>query len=239
MDPLETIFLRVAKEGKDKKKYIFFKDQTDIAFLYASGFVDAKKYSYKAWVDAFEPSKQEDNSYVISHAQWMDKKKYHYDGPINPPWDPMTLEEKEYTEKEVTEIIAKKIIPCTVFDDSYTQVYVNNLKAQGRLVNGKARIDKPAKEFILSIINQYPSPMRVLEVSVYGLLNAKKGSRKAAQENLQKSGFAAGATAQQIFSSRLADLAKTQPKEVPAQPVTDKPAVSLKDLQKRRAPGKI
>lgn len=240
MEPLEAIFIRVAKEGKDRKKYIFFKDQIDIAFLYASGFVDAKKYTYKEWVDSFEPCKQADGTYIVPHAQWIEKKKFHYNGPIRPPWDPMALEEREYSEKEIGEIIANKIIPCTVLDPGYAQVYVNNLKAQGRLVNGKARIDKGAKEFILQIINQYPSPMRVLEVSVYGLMRQKKGSRKASQEQLQKSGFKAGQTAQQIFTSRLADLAKSQPaKETPVQPPADKPAVSLKDLQKRRAPGKI
>src|SRR5262245_56516548 len=125
MDPLEAIFNRVAKDGKDGKKYIFFKDQTDIAFLYASGFVDAKKYGFQNWMDAFKPSRQADGSYVISREQWMEKKKYHYEGPINPPWDPMSLEEREYTEKEIQEIIAKKIIPCTLFDPSYGQTYLN------------------------------------------------------------------------------------------------------------------
>jgi len=240
VEPLEAIFMRVAKEGKDRKKYIFFKDQIDIAFLYASGFVDAKKYTYKDWLDSFEPCKQADGGYVVSHDQWMEKKKFHYNGPIKPPWDPMALEERDYSEKEIYDIIANKIIPCTALDASYAQVYINNLKAQGRLVNGRARIDKAAKEFVLQTINQYPSPMRVLEVSVYGLMKAKRGSRKASQEQLQKSGFKAGMTAQQIFTSRLSDLAKTQPaKEVPIPVVSDKPAVSLKDLQKRRAPGKI
>lgn len=243
MDPLEAIFHRVAKESKGAKdkKYIFFKDQVDIAFLYASGFVDAKKYTYKQWLDAFDPSKQANGSYVVSHEQWMEKKKFHYDGPINPPWDPMALEERDYTEKEITELLVQKILPCTVFDSSYAQTYINNLKAQAKLVNGVAFMDKAAKDYILQVINQFPAPMRVLEVAVWGLKKAKKGITQAAQTRIQESGFATGATAQQIFANRLADLAKTPAAKQPqAAPVSDKPAVSVKDLQKRRAtPGKI
>lgn len=241
MDPLEVIFNRVAKERKDGKRHIFFKDHVDIAFLYATGFVDAKKFTYKQWLDSFDPSKQPDNSYIISKEQWLEKKKFHYDGPIHPPWDPMALEDREYTEKEIQDLLVEKVLPCTVFDATYAQVYINNLKAQGRLVNGKAIIDKVAKEYILQVINQYPCPMRVLEVSVYGLRNMKRGKTQTAQDQIQKSGFAAGMTAQQIYSSRLADLAKKQaPKVAPAAPVSNNPAISLKDLQKkRRAPGKI
>jgi len=240
MDPLEAIFHRVAKESKDKKKYIFFKDQIDIAFLYASGFVDAKKFTYKQWLDSFDPSKQADGTYVLSFEQWMEKKKFHYNGPIKQPWDPMSLEDREYSEKEITDLLVQKVLPCTVFDSSYAQVYINNLKAQGRLVNGKALVDKFAKEYILQVINQYPAPMRVLEVSVWGLKNRKKGITQAAQSRLQQSGFAQGATAQQIFANRLADLAKAPTKQAPIPPpATDKPAISLKDLQKRRAPGKV
>src|SRR5579885_3697785 len=116
MEPLEAIFHRVAKETKDKKKYIFFKDQVDIAFLYASGFVDAKKYTYKQWMDSFDASKKADGTYVVSHEQWMEKKKFHYNGPIKEPWDPMTLENREYTEKEIEQILINKVLPCTIFD---------------------------------------------------------------------------------------------------------------------------
>ena len=240
MDELEVIFNRVAKAGKDGKPRLFFKDHVDIAFLYATGFVDARKFTYKQWLDSFDPSKQPDGGYIISREQWLEKTKFHYDGPIHPPWDPMTLEEREYSEKEIHDLLVEKVLPCTVFDASYAQVYINNLKAQGRLVNGKANVDKPAKEYILQVINQYPAPMRVLEVSVYGLRNVKRGKTQAAQDQVQKSGFAAGMTAQQIYAGRLADLAKKQaPKTAPVAPVTDKPAVSIKDLQKRRTPGKI
>ena len=238
MDALAEIFLKTSKPGKDGKRYIFFKNQVDVTFLYFSGFVDAKKFSCDKWIEAFKASQQPDGSYAISEKQWLEKKRFHYEGPVDPPWDPMTLEEREYKEKEVHDLLIRKILPCTVFDKGYAQVYMNNLKAQGRLVNGRARVDRPAKEYILQILNQYPSPLRVLQISVHGLRKARRGFTQAAQDQIQKSGFASGMTAQQIYASRLADLAgKQSPKETP--PAPDKPAVSIKDLQKSRGPGKI
>lgn len=241
MDPLEVIFNQVSKEEKDGKRHIFFKDHVDIAFLYATGFVDAKKFNYKQWLDSFDPSKQPDGSYIVSKEQWMEKRKFYYDGPIHPPWDPMAVEEREYSEKEIHDLLVEKVLPCTIFDASYAQVYINNLKAQGRLANGKAKVDKPAKEYILQVINQYPSPMRVLEVSVYRLRDTRLGQTQAAQNQIQKSGFAAGMTAQEIHAQRLASLSKTPSaaKQTPP-PASDKPAISIKDLKKkRRTPGKV
>lgn len=242
MDPLAEIFQKTSKPGKDGKRYIFFKTEVDVTFLYFSGFVDAKKYSCDDWIKAFKSSQLSDGSYAISEQRWLEKKKFHYNGPVDLPWDPMTIKDGEYPEKEIRKLLAEKVIPCTVFNESMVQVYMNNLKAQGRLVNGKGFINKAAKEYILQIINQYPSPLRVLQISVNGLRRARRGFTQAAQDQIQKSGFASGMTAQQIYANRLADLSKKQtPKETPPPPAaTDKPTVSVKDLQKkRRTPGKV
>ena len=87
MDELEVIFNRVAKAGKDGKPRLFFKDHVDIAFLYATGFVDARKFTYKQWLDSFDPSKQPDGGYIISREQWLEKTKFHYDGFSGTPLD--------------------------------------------------------------------------------------------------------------------------------------------------------
>lgn len=240
MDPLTEIFLKTSRPGKDGKRYIFFKTQVDITFLYFSGFVDAKKFTCDKWIEAFKSSQQTDGSYAISEKQWLEKKRFHYGGPVDPPWDPMTIKDGEYSEKEIRKIIVEKVIPCTVFNEKMAEVYLNNLKAQGRLANGRGSINKPVKEYILQIINQYPSPLRVLQISVHGLRRLKRGFTQAAQDQVQKSAFTSGMTAQQIYASRLASLAKQQaPKETAPSPALDKPAVSVKDLQKRRGPGKV
>lgn len=240
MDVLESIWHQVAKPAKDGKKYVFFKDQMDVIFLYATGFVDAKKFTCEEWIKAFEPSKLKNGSFAVSEAQWMEKKKYHYSGPVNPPFDPLKLEDREYTEAEFATLLREKVIPSTIFDEKNVPGFVNNLKAQGRLVNGKMMIDRPTKEYMLQIVNQYPSPMRVLEISVHGLHTAKKGLYQAARDTMQKSAFTAGQTAQQITAARLAQLSGAKPaaETAPAAPAGE--TLSLKDLQKRKSvPSKI
>ncbi|GEM_PF-2563477 len=231
MDPLESIWNKVAKPSKDGKKYIVFKDLQDLMYLYASGFVDAQKYSFKQWSEAFASSLQSDGSYRVSAEQWAEKKKFHYRGPINPPFDPLSLEERVYAEKEITRVLTDQFIPSTIYSTSYVPSILNHLKTQGKMIQGEFHIDLEFKKRLLAIIDQQPSPLRVLQVIVHQLKSQKKGNVKLTQEDLQKSGFEAGATAQQIASARLSDLMGT--KEANPQ-TTSRENISLKELQRKR-----
>ncbi|QQR80567.1 MAG: hypothetical protein IPJ69_14980 [Deltaproteobacteria bacterium] len=232
MDQILDTWNKVSKPTKDGKRFITFKSVQDLMFLYATGFVDTQKYSFEQWLNAFTSSRQSNGSYLVSKEQWLEKKKYHYSGPVNPPFDPMTIEEKEYTEQEITKLLTQDLIPATSFDKSYVPQVINNLKAQGRLINGKFKIDQNVKKYLTEVIKQYPSPLRVLQVTVHKLLKAKKGDVASAKEELQKSSFFAGASAQQIASSRLSNMvgnAKT------TAPIPEEGAgISLKDLRKKR-----
>ncbi len=208
-------------------------------FLYASGFVDAQKYSFDQWTDAFASSRQADGSYLINKEQWLEKKKFHYRGKIDVPFDPMIIEERDHTEEEVTRLLADKILPGTIFDKSYLPTAINNLKAQGKLVNGKLSVDLATKKYLLSLMNQYPSPLRVLQVTVHKLKQARKGDRQMTQDEQQQSAFIAGASAQQIAASRLSDMMKSTQGDVKSQS-SSQGGISLKDLQKKKSsPKKI
>ncbi len=244
MSQLDQIWDQVATQSpEDGKKYIIFKlGIQDLMFLYMSGFVDARKYSFTQWVEAFKPSRRQNGHYWLTKEQWLDKKKFHYTGPVNAPFDPMTMEEKDYTEQEVLKLLKDKILPGTMFSPAYAPTVINNLKAQGRLINGKFRVDRELKKYLLGVMNQYPSPMRILEVGVDKMRKAKKGDAKFAQEQVQKSAFTAGSTAQQIAAARLSSImgsGRSEPSTTP-KPGKEEGGISLKDLQKRRVtPGKI
>lgn len=233
---MHSIWNRVSRLAKDGKKYIVFKTAHDLAYLYASGFVDSKKFTYQNWMDAFAASKLKEGSYLVTYDQWMEKAKYHYHGPVGEPFDPMQLEDRLYAEKEFIEILKKKVIPETIFDESQVGSFTNNLKAQGRFVNGQVNIDKEAKKFMLQFMNTYPSPMRVLRIQVQRMSKAKKGAIGAAQSQAQKSGFAVGQTAQQITAAKLDSLFQSGAATPPAAtPASNAPGgLSLKDLQKKR-----
>ncbi len=233
MDQLLDTWNRVSKPAKDGKRFITFKSVQDLMFLYATGFVDTQKYSFEQWLNAFATSRQSDGSYLLTQAQWLEKKKFHYTGPIHPPFDPMSLEEREYTEQEITKLLTQDLIPATSFDKSYVPQVINNLKAQGRFVNGRFKIDTNVKKYLTEVIKQYPSPLRVLQVTVHKLLKAKKGDVASAKEELQKSNFYAGASAQQIASSRLSSMVGAT-KSASSSDSPEGTGISLKDLQKKR-----
>lgn len=233
---MEELWLKVSKPAKDGKKYIVLKGVNDLGFLYVSGFVDISKYGFKEWIDAFKGSRTPTGSFIVTHEQWLEKKKFRYDGKIGIPYDPMTMiEEKDYTEAEVTKLLTEKIIPNTIYSAAYVPQVVNNLKAQGKLAGGKIFIDKKVKEFVGTIINTYPSPRRILELMVAALKDQKKNKNQLSQAEAQKSSFAAGSTAQSIVQARLAELAKEVKAAESVQP--SGPTLSLKDLAKKRPGG--
>lgn len=232
MNELEQTWEKASKPAKDGKRYITFTSVQDLMFLYATGFVDAQKFSFEQWLNAFASSRQANASYLITKEQWLEKKKFHYTGPVHPPFDPMGIEEKDYSEQEVTKILTQDLIPATTFDKSYVPQVINNLKAQGRFIGGKFKIDSNVKKYLTEVIKQYPSPLRVLQVTVHRLIKAKKGDVQSAKEELQRSSFIAGASAQQIASNRLSTMVGAA--KAASTPMSQGEGISLKDLQKKR-----
>jgi len=236
LEPIEEIWLKVAKPAKDGNRYIYLKGGQDLGFLYVSGFVDIAKNGFKEWLDSFADSRQKDGSYIVSHDQWVSKKKFRFTGKIGDPFDPMALPEREYTEGEFVKLLTEKVIPNTIYSPSYIPQFLNDLRAQKRLVNGKIRLDQGAKAFLTRTVNSFPSPTRILELMVAALKEQKGSGFKSTQLSAQKSNFAAGSTAEKMIQARLAEIAKETQK---AEPAPKGPTVSLKDLQKKKTPGRI
>ncbi|MBI3540969.1 MAG: hypothetical protein HY073_02370 [Deltaproteobacteria bacterium] len=237
MEPMEEIWKSAAKAGKDGKSYIFLKGSNDLGYLYATGFVDVRQHSFKDWVNSFNSSRLKDGSYAVSHEQWLEKKKFHFEGFVAEPFDPMQLEDRELTESEAISFLRETVLPHTVFDEKAIPQLLTNLKNYKKLVNGKVKLDKKLKQEVVLLLHAFPSPMRTLEVMVQNMRMAQEGraqtSFKSGQDRSQKSQFAAGLTAQEITRKRLSEIAKeARPTEGTVEG-TGKPSISLKELKKK------
>jgi hypothetical protein len=233
---MEEIWKSVAKTDKKGVLSILFKGSGDLAFLYLSGFVDITKNTFKDWIDAFASSKQKDGSYTVTHDQWLEKKKFRYEGPVGAPFDPNSVQEKEYTEEEFTQLLHTKIIPNTQFDASAAPRIMETVKKQNKFKDGKVILDKTLKKELVDVINTYPHPLHILRTMVQAIREGKgeEALTKFTQSEAQKSNFAAGKTAQQIAQARFAEIAKAL--QADAIPESKVPSISLKDLKKGKTP---
>lgn len=241
MEPMEEIWETVSQPAPDGKRYLTFKDLGGLSFLYVTGFVDIKKYSFKEWIDSFLPSRQKDGSYLVSHDGWREKKKFRYEGPVTPPFDPNAIVEEEYTEADFIQLINDRVVPNTfMIEEKAVPELIQRLKAAKKIKDGKIFVDRAVKKGITLLVDQYPSPRRVLELMTFELKKVNKAEGEKARRGAEKSGFKAGRTAQEIAATRLAEMSRTLRAAgvpMPSIPgIPGIPEVSLKDLKKRKTP---
>ena len=194
--------------------------------------MDINRFSFKEWAESFQSSQQKDGSYLVTHDQWLEKRKFRYEGPIGVPFDPLSLEEREYTEAEFLKILSEKVIPNTIFEKNAAPQIMANLRLRKKLQNGKVILDKEVKEGLVHVLTNYASPLYFMEMTVNNLKKAKGAKGAMSQIETQRSKFAAGKTAQEIVTTRLAEISKELQKE--AAPVSEAPSVSLKELKKKK-----
>lgn len=232
MDPMQKIWEETSKEAHDGQRYIILKDKTAVAFFYVTGFVDDAKYSFTDWLGSFQASLQKDGSYRLTHDQWLQKKPFRYDGPIGTLFDPEQIEERDYSEKELVALLKEKIIPNTTLGENHIPKMLEELRSKKQLVNGKMKVTKKIKENVLKMIDEHPSPARMRQLVA---LEMGKARSSATQEKKEKSQFVTGAAAEKLVQNRLAEISKQLEGNPESRP--DVPVISLKDIQKKKAPG--
>ncbi|MDX1402553.1 MAG: hypothetical protein R3245_11575 [Kiloniellales bacterium] len=232
MKTFEQIFEKVAKPDASGNRVIHYASEDDLVFIYASGFVDAKKCSLDEWIAAFDDSKQKDGSYDVTYKQWMAKEKFYYTGPVREPFDAMKIPEKEYTEAEFTDMWRKCIIPSSQSTEEKIPRVLQDLKGQGILKDGKINVDVEVKKQIGNFLLAFPSPLRVLEIKVQQMLRGEVATTGSETLDAMASGYARGPTKTQTTQDKLSSLLGGHAK--PAQPAK-KPdeELSVKDLQKK------
>ena len=232
MKTFEQIFEKVAKKDASGNRAIHYASDDDLIFIYASGFVDAEKYSLDQWIAAFAESKQKDGSYLITYKQWMAKEPFYYTGPVHEPFDPMKIPEREFTEAEFVDMWRKCIIPSSQSSEAKIPQVLGDLKKQGVLKDGKIMVDEGVKKQIGYFLLAYPSPLRVLEIKIQQMMQGEVATTGSETLDAMASGYVRGASKVQATQDRLSKLLGGHVK--PAQPAK-KPddELSVKDLQKK------
>lgn len=230
MNPMEELWDKVAQPEKDGQKYISYKNDQDLLFLYANGFVDFRKFSLDDWIRSFQPSKQKDGSYRVTHEQWLEKEKFRFAGAVGEPFDPERLKEREYSEAEFTAVLKHFICPSTWIAETNIPQILDFYRSKNKLVNGKILMDRILKKELEEVLEKVPSPLRILQLDVARV----RGRGKLKIEAAPKSGYVAGQNAQKLAAERLRQLAQTP--EKPAEPIPGIETVPLKELRKKKRP---
>lgn len=191
----KLIWDQVAQAGPDGKKKLSFQGRFDVVGLFCSGFVDESRFTVHDWLAAFEPHKQTDGSYLLTEEQWLEKMKFHYDGPVGRPFDPLMLREGEWEDSRVVALIENHILPAVYFNEQEFRMIWDETKPQ-YFVNGKFVVSRKFKEDLRDLVEAYPSPG---QVRALGLAEIRAQRSKQA-------GFVPGPTKSQSATQRLADL---------------------------------
>lgn len=79
-DPMEFIWLRLPKVQSEHACYV----QGDVAYLYDNGFVDDLRYELDEWQAALEVYRQDNNTMVLDHDDFLSLRRFRLDGDGNP-----------------------------------------------------------------------------------------------------------------------------------------------------------
>lgn len=235
MKAYEQIWDKVSKPDGTGKRAIRYESVDDLVFIYASGFVDADKYTLEQWIKAFESSRQKDRSYRVSYDQWLANEKYYYTGPVRIPFDPLKIPEKEYTKEEVIELLKTCIVPSSQSIPEKVPLFIKDYEMRGLFKNGKLQMTSELKKELNLFIVRFPSPLRVLEVNIQKLIRGSEAQATADVAAGLKSQYTAGSSKIKTTQAQLEAImsGKLRAKAGEGAQKEDKQTPSLKDLQKQ------
>jgi hypothetical protein len=241
-EAMEHIWKQVAKNDENGTEYIHYTGIAELNFLYFTGFVDTRKHTLEQWQQAFLESRLPNGSYRINKDQWMIKRNFRYNGPVEVPFNPKEdLKDRVYTEQEILDILTNKIVPSTSVDEKTILGYMKHYKDRGLMVDGEMKVDANLKRDINGLLEMYPSPLRVLQQNVQKMREEQAGKISKVAEPHEiaatQSQFMAHQQQEKMAADRLSSLLKTGGSQKPAsQPAEDQgQGLSLKDLQRGRA----
>lgn len=201
--------------------------ETFIAFLWENGFVDTAKYSKVVWKAAFDPFKQPDGIYRLTHNEFLILEKYRYTGEIHIPFDAARINEGKYTDEGFQKLVDASIAPSSCLPPDQLKKFVDELKNEFRQADDLLLVKAPTKTKIKKMLEENPSPLRKLELLFDDMLRSKSAQKEvealrrqtavptATPEQLaalQQSQFLTGAASlAEAQSQKLREMAKTLP----------------------------
>lgn len=136
----------------------------DLDVLWQHGFVDTVKHTIDKWRAAFDGHRRPSGSYVLSRADFVAKEAYRYKGEIHIPFDALKINEGLYTDEGFQELVDESVKPSVSIAIGQFDKYFSALKKTVRQPAGLLKIDMRAKRELRKFIDQYPSPLRRLEL---------------------------------------------------------------------------
>jgi len=221
----------------------------DIDSLWWMGFVDTQRYPLDQWRQVFEPYKRQGNVYVLNRSSFLALDKYRYKGEIKIPFDAMLINEGKYTDEGLQELFDLSIVPSCSKSPAEMRQFVDNFKKQYRQPDGLIRMDSNGKLKLKELIDQFPSPLRNLELTFDRMLEAgvdhdmldqieaDETARATTEAVKQVSRFSsAPLTKAETQAQRLKDLQKAKPKATPSTPQKEekKEGVELKKIKRSK-----
>src|SRR3989338_5821849 len=156
-----------------------------VDFLWDNGFVDTKKFPRETWHVAFEPFKQADGLFKLTHEEFLTLNKYRYAGEIHIPFDAMRINEGKYTDEGLDQLVSQSIAPCCSFSTGELKKFFDDLKKDFRQPDGLILVKADAKLKIKKMLEECPSPLRRLEL-MFDKILSDRGIEKSIAEEAQR-----------------------------------------------------
>lgn len=144
----------------------------EVEQLWRIGIIDTRRVTLDEWKQACEPFRKDKGSFLFSHEEFLGLGDYCYKGEIKIPFDAMEINEGKYTDDGLDELVNISIAPSCSLDANQLNEFVDALKKDFRDSDGLIIILKPAKEQIKDLLDNFPSPLRNLEVLFDHVLRA-------------------------------------------------------------------
>lgn len=201
-DPMLLIWQKLPKQRHpDGSEYIDYAP-VDLPYLYNNGFVDTQTYTLDEWLLAFLDYRQADGNFRLNKDQFLELRKYRYDGIIRTPFDALRVREGKWTEDDLWKLYHLSIKPSSTITDRQFTLMLDGLKKKGLFKDNEYTIDAAFKQRLNTLIIQNPSPLRRLEMRI---ADEQKGTPKKAA-GTQHSQFTVGRTQAEETSKAFSEL---------------------------------
>jgi len=138
--------------------------KAEMETLWWMGFIDTEQCHLGVWRKAIAPFKREDGKYYFDKDGFDLLEKYRYKGEIFVPFDASLINEGIYTDEGFHDLFTSSIAPSIALKgDDLTKIYkryVDDFKNP----QGFIEVRKPLKTLIADLLQDFPSPLRNLEL---------------------------------------------------------------------------
>lgn len=192
--------------------------EADVETLWQMGFVDTERFPLPAWRTAFDAYVQPDGSFLLSKDAFLSLDTYRYRGEIRVPLDAMMINEGKYTDEGLKELFSSSVAPSVDLPTDEVHRFFEQLTRDFRDERGLIIIGPEAKRRIAMLLEDYPSPLRNLEILFDRMMTgvegeeagtlAQEASRVDQERNLTRGTSAFHTAAANVSESSARELQK-------------------------------